>query len=73
MIAGNQKKKRIPKCPLCNQPLPYDLRAPNPPRYFPFCSEKCKLIDLDKWLSEEYYISSPIQTPENEDKPPSKK
>jgi endogenous inhibitor of DNA gyrase (YacG/DUF329 family) len=71
MIAPNQKKKRIPKCPICNQPLPYDIRDPNPPRYFPFCSEKCKLVDLHKWLSEEYYISSPVETREEEDEPAS--
>ena len=30
----------------------------NPDR--PFCSERCKLIDLDNWLSERYRISSPL-------------
>lgn len=30
----------------------------NPNR--PFCSERCKLIDLDNWLSERYRISSPL-------------
>ena len=70
--AGNRKKSRIPKCPMCNRPLPYDLRSPNLPSYFPFCSEKCKLVDLHKWLSEEYYISSPTETPEDEDEPTAK-
>ena len=69
----NPKKSRTPKCPICNQDLPYDLRSPNPPSYFPFCSERCKLVDLDKWLSEEYYISSPIQPPEDNDKPSSRR
>lgn len=27
--------------------------------YRPFCSERCKLIDLDHWLSERYRISVP--------------
>ncbi|NQT84095.1 DNA gyrase inhibitor YacG [bacterium] len=57
---------------MCNRPLPYDLRSPNPPRYFPFCSEKCRLVDLHKWLSEEYYITSPIETPEDEGNPSEK-
>jgi len=69
-IPGNPKKPRIPKCPICNKPLPYDLRGHNPPSYFPFCSERCKLVDLHKWLSEEYTVSSPIQPPEDEDKSP---
>ena len=30
----------------------------------PFCSERCKLIDLDNWLSERYRISTPITSEE---------
>jgi hypothetical protein len=26
----------------------------------PFCSERCKLIDLGNWASERYVISTPI-------------
>jgi len=28
--------------------------------YMPFCSERCKLIDLGNWASEKYVISMPI-------------
>jgi endogenous inhibitor of DNA gyrase (YacG/DUF329 family) len=28
----------------------------------PFCSERCKLIDLGDWASENHKISQPIQT-----------
>lgn len=28
---------------------------------FPFCSERCRLIDLGKWASGAYVISSPLQ------------
>jgi endogenous inhibitor of DNA gyrase (YacG/DUF329 family) len=31
---------------------------------FPFCSDRCRLIDLGKWSSGEYRISSPILDPE---------
>jgi uncharacterized protein len=27
----------------------------------PFCSERCRLIDLGKWSSEEYVISTPLR------------
>lgn len=27
----------------------------------PFCSERCKLIDLGNWASEKYVISTPIK------------
>ncbi len=30
----------------------------------PFCSDRCRLIDLGKWASGEYRISSPILDPE---------
>jgi endogenous inhibitor of DNA gyrase (YacG/DUF329 family) len=28
---------------------------------FPFCSERCRLLDLGKWASGGYVISSPVQ------------
>jgi len=28
-------------------------------RFFPFCSERCRLIDLGKWLDEEHRIPGP--------------
>lgn len=32
---------------------------------FPFCSDRCRLLDLGKWASGEYKISSPIQDPDD--------
>lgn len=32
--------------------------------HFPFCSDRCRLIDLGKWASGQYRISSPILDPE---------
>ncbi|HXB58560.1 MAG TPA: DNA gyrase inhibitor YacG [Candidatus Acidoferrales bacterium] len=29
-------------------------------KYGPFCSERCKLIDLGKWLGGEHAISEPL-------------
>ncbi len=31
---------------------------------FPFCSDRCRLIDLGKWASGGYKISSPILDPD---------
>ncbi|MEM7828468.1 MAG: DNA gyrase inhibitor YacG [Candidatus Aenigmatarchaeota archaeon] len=39
------------KCPTCKKEVEW---KGNP--YRPFCSERCKLIDLGKWLDEEYAI-----------------
>jgi hypothetical protein len=38
-------------CPLCRK----KTRWENNP-FKPFCSERCKLIDLGKWASEEYRV-----------------
>lgn len=38
-------------CPLCKKTTTWEE---NPWR--PFCSERCKLMDLGKWASEEYKI-----------------
>ena len=45
-----EKKKRRPKCPVCRQEV--DLRPQNPS--FPFCSSRCRMVDLGRWLNEEY-------------------
>lgn len=39
------------KCPICKKKVEWEG---NPFR--PFCSERCKMIDLGKWVSEEYRI-----------------
>jgi uncharacterized protein len=42
-------------CPLCRKPVP-----PRPEnRAFPFCSDRCRLLDLGKWFGEEYRIPGP--------------
>jgi endogenous inhibitor of DNA gyrase (YacG/DUF329 family) len=30
-------------------------------RFAPFCSERCKLVDLGKWLNEEHRVESPLR------------
>jgi endogenous inhibitor of DNA gyrase (YacG/DUF329 family) len=53
-------KKRIPhlRCPSCRTIV---LRTDE---YYPFCSDRCRLIDLGKWASGAYKISSPILDPD---------
>jgi endogenous inhibitor of DNA gyrase (YacG/DUF329 family) len=43
------------KCPTCKK---WTEWKDNP--YRPFCSEKCKLIDLGAWASEEYRIEGKL-------------
>ncbi|MDX2015348.1 MAG: DNA gyrase inhibitor YacG [Myxococcaceae bacterium] len=39
-------------CPTCEKPV----TRPPENRSFPFCSERCRAIDLGKWLGEEFRI-----------------
>jgi endogenous inhibitor of DNA gyrase (YacG/DUF329 family) len=41
------------KCPICDAEVA--PRATN--ELFPFCSARCKTIDLGKWLSEDYRVA----------------
>ncbi|MGZ8843676.1 MAG: DNA gyrase inhibitor YacG [Pyrinomonadaceae bacterium] len=41
----------MPKCPTCGKPVEWKDNT-----WRPFCSERCKLIDFDKWTSEEYRV-----------------
>ncbi|HUB33155.1 MAG TPA: DNA gyrase inhibitor YacG [Bryobacteraceae bacterium] len=46
------------KCPICKK---VEVQPSDPE--FPFCSERCRLIDLGNWASEKYVISSPTSEP----------
>lgn len=52
------QKRPLPqvKCPVCRQ-LGDWLATP----YGPFCSERCKLVDLGKWFNQEHVISEPLK------------
>jgi uncharacterized protein len=42
-------------CPTCGKPVSWTPEA----RWRPFCSERCRLIDLGEWLDEGHRISQP--------------
>jgi endogenous inhibitor of DNA gyrase (YacG/DUF329 family) len=55
------------KCPICaNAVAPRSDNAA-----FPFCSPRCKLIDLGKWLSEDYRVPVEEEQPRGAEKEPS--
>ena len=49
------------RCPICKRETRFEG---NPFR--PFCSERCKLIDLDNWLGGRYRVSTPVISPDQE-------
>jgi uncharacterized protein len=46
------------RCPICRKEVALD--DPN----MPFCSDRCRVIDLGKWASGDYKITSPILDPD---------
>jgi uncharacterized protein len=52
---ASQPKRRVVLCPQCGAPVEWSAAS----RFRPFCSERCKLIDLGAWASEQYRIAVP--------------
>ncbi|WP_027856141.1 DNA gyrase inhibitor YacG [Marinobacterium jannaschii] len=42
-------------CPQCGKKMEWNSNSP----FRPFCSERCKQIDLGAWANEEYQINTP--------------
>jgi endogenous inhibitor of DNA gyrase (YacG/DUF329 family) len=47
------------KCPICKK----EVALGNPE--FPFCSERCRLIDLGNWATGKYVIPGPPVEPKD--------
>jgi len=51
------------RCPVCKKTVKVSPeKQTEEVRFFPFCSRRCKLIDLGAWLDAEYKIISELQT-----------
>jgi endogenous inhibitor of DNA gyrase (YacG/DUF329 family) len=51
-------------CPTCQRPVEWSDASP----FRPFCSERCKLIDLGAWITEKHVIpGEEISSTANED------
>jgi len=55
------RRVRSLRCPACRK----IVLARDPE--FPFCSERCRTIDLGKWASGGHVISAPLNNPETGD------
>ena len=51
-------------CPICKTVIE---EKPEEQPFRPFCSQRCKLADLDNWLSGTYRISTPLDPTDLED------
>ncbi len=53
------------RCPMCKALLPH-VNIPT----FPFCSDRCRLMDLHNWMEGSYSVSRPMDPgSEDEDLP----
>ena len=48
-------------CPICRKEVAID----DP--FMPFCSDRCRVLDLGNWASERYVISEPAPPPGSPD------
>jgi hypothetical protein len=48
----------VTPCPTCRRKVAWDANA----TFRPFCSERCRLIDLGAWFSGERAIPGPDQS-----------
>ena len=56
-----------PRCPMCREIVQWDGND-----YRPFCSERCQLIDLGSWATEQYRVPVAPAEPETLDDDDSK-
>lgn len=45
-------KIKLVTCPTCGKNAPFEVSN----KFRPFCSERCKLIDLGQWATESYRV-----------------
>jgi uncharacterized protein len=57
---------RTVACPICQNKLEWSGKSP----FRPFCSERCKLVDLGAWASDAYRVAAQEEAPDEESKPP---
>jgi uncharacterized protein len=48
--------KAVIKCPICGKDAEFFATPMGP-----FCSTRCKMVDLGKWLGEDYKITAPLR------------
>ena len=51
------------RCPVCKKSIKASTQEESEEaRFFPFCSQRCKLIDLGAWLDAKYKIVSELKS-----------
>jgi len=63
MASGSGHQPRFVQCPTCGKQVRWSKES----RWRPFCSERCKLIDLGEWVAERHSIPGEQHTPHDDD------
>lgn len=53
--------RRTVTCPTCATPIEWGPASP----FRPFCSERCKTVDMGAWATEKYRVPDPDPLPED--------
>ncbi|GEM_PF-1085104 len=62
--SGDEKRERPIRCPICGK-----LFVPRQSDALPFCSARCRNIDLYRWLREDYSLPLPPRWDEEDELP----
>jgi len=52
----------MPRCPVCGDPV-----QPERSSAVPFCSDRCRTVDLGRWLGESYGLPRPTAPSDDEE------
>ncbi|MCP4612247.1 MAG: DNA gyrase inhibitor YacG [Planctomycetes bacterium] len=56
------------RCPVCDKIVHGSIQEPfKEAIFFPFCSKRCKLVDLGEWLDSEYKLVSELQSQDSDE------
>jgi len=56
------------RCPVCNKVVQGSIQKHSKEAiFFPFCSKRCKFVDLGEWLDSEYKLVSELQSQDSDE------
>ena len=61
MTGKSAQAPRVVECPRCGAPVSWTLAA----KFRPFCSERCKFVDLGDWATERYRVAGDEAPPDD--------
>lgn len=63
MPSGGNHPPRYVRCPTCGKQVRWSKES----KWRPFCSERCRLIDLGEWIAERHSIPGEPHRPHDDD------